>query len=522
MYDAARATNTNLQSVQEYYKSLSQIPGALDKNIGNVTALNATLSISKSVHRDAGEVIKDMSTAYNNLGITGETSLNFVARMSDLASKLKVNFNDLKTAIQGTIGSFKGIADANNEANDKMAIGIQQVYGQYVGALKETGMTGEHAATVVENMTKSISNMTLAQKAFLSQQTGGSGGLLGAVQIEKMLREGNYKEVFEKAKSMIQDQMGDIVTQEEALQDEGMATRFIEQRTKLMQNPILKNFVGGSESDATRVMEMFSKMDKGEIKEQDYKEIFSKTTQERITQGENYAAKTYNAVNDINTLLKQSKFIAQTSSVDLFERRFALGTGSENNRAEGADERTRVHQEYSKNISKIAADNALIQKPSGLVQQDMLSSLVKNTIPLVKSIFTSAGGIEDDMKNYYRSIYDKRGPEDQNLNKDQFIQNKMDFLKNLNSKEFQSAVISSLTTKQDTSAVAPTAISAVAIQGERGPASRQPQNVPEKIGLQQNSNQQVNVKVDVYCKSCNNKMEYTHTAATNTATNQQA
>ena len=74
------------------------------------------------------------------------------------------------------------------------------IMNDYVGALQNTGMTGQHAMEVVKGMTDSIAGMSVAQKAFLSSQTGGPGGLMGAFQIEKDLREGKIDKVFDKVR----------------------------------------------------------------------------------------------------------------------------------------------------------------------------------------------------------------------------------------------------------------------------------------------------------------------------------
>jgi hypothetical protein len=95
--------------------------------------------------------------------------------------------------------------------------------------------------------------MGLAQKAFLSAQTGGPGGLMGAFQIEKMLKEGDIEGVFKKVRDQMQKQLGPIVTLEDAASSPAAAAQLARQTAMLRSGPL--GAMARTDQDAYRILE---------------------------------------------------------------------------------------------------------------------------------------------------------------------------------------------------------------------------------------------------------------------------
>jgi hypothetical protein len=107
---------------------------------------------------------------------------------------------------------------------------------------------------MVSGIAGGIKDLDIAQKAFISAQTGGPGGLAGGYQIEMMMREGNMDQVFNMVQQTLKQQFGgSIVTLEEAAQNAGSAAQMVRQVAFLRQGP-LGNVVK-SDQEAYRLLE---------------------------------------------------------------------------------------------------------------------------------------------------------------------------------------------------------------------------------------------------------------------------
>lgn len=254
------ATKLSEKEIQEHYAALLKLPGAYQEvvRIGsdandNVSLLTATIQAAHGTHRSYNEILRDMATAYTNYGLKGEDALKFTVRMTEVANNNNVQFDILHNQLTTIASSFRGVADANGIANEKMADGAASIMNNLIPGLKATGATAEQSAEMITKMTSQIGNMNIAQKAFLSAQTGGPGGLMGAFQIDKMLREGDIEGVFKKVQDQMQRQLGSIVTLDEASKSPAAAAQLARQTAMLRQGPL--GAMVKSDQDAYRMLE---------------------------------------------------------------------------------------------------------------------------------------------------------------------------------------------------------------------------------------------------------------------------
>jgi hypothetical protein len=267
---ASRATLLSAEHVEKYYMELGKIPGAFESMIHvtetsgkTMNMLTAAIKLSQGTGRDFKEIVSDLTVAFKNYGLVGEDALKFSARMGEVANNLGVDLQTVTSNLTSAAGAFARFADVG-EKSARMAEGLAKATNEYVQALKATGMSGTHALDVMRGMEDAIAGMNIQQKAFLSAQTGGPGGLMGAFQIEKMMRDGDFTGVLTKMRDQMRQQLGNIVTLDEASSNQGAAAQLTRQ-IQIMKSGPLGSMVK-SDQDAYRMLEAMKGLDTGKIK----------------------------------------------------------------------------------------------------------------------------------------------------------------------------------------------------------------------------------------------------------------
>lgn len=261
---AAKATNLAKEDIVKYYSELGKIPGALEEQIkttqaagGTMDGLVARTRLAAATGRDFSAVTGDAANVLRTYNLRGSEALTFVARMTELNQKFKVEFVDVQGFMNTTAQTFRFIG---NEAE-----GSARMFNKLMTAFKETGLSAKASTDLIQGITNQIGNLNIAQKSFLSAQTGGPGGLVGGFQIEKMLRDGKIDEVFEKMRSQMTRQFGKIVSIDDAASSPQAAAQLVRQREMLKQGPL--GSFAKSDAEAQRILDAFSKGQKIDVKE---------------------------------------------------------------------------------------------------------------------------------------------------------------------------------------------------------------------------------------------------------------
>lgn len=299
--DTARATGTSATQVMSYYKALGEaIPGSIDKQVSATTEagttmgnLQAVMAMATGTGRSQQDVTESLTKAWEDYGMEGDAALQFTERMSDLSTHLGVNLSYTKDFIMGTADAFRTLSDHGNNAGD--------VLNEMFNSFRDTGLSAKQSTTMIEDITKSVGNLTVAQKAFLSAQTGGPGGLRGAFQIENMIRKGDIKGILDKEMQSLKKQFGGkIYTQEEAGQSDFAASQFLKQR-ELLKSGAMGGMVK-DDASATRLLEaMKSGMGGTAMKD------VTETLKDSITKGGDVQERSYSKLADIANLLEGIK-----------------------------------------------------------------------------------------------------------------------------------------------------------------------------------------------------------------------
>ena len=258
------ATGATAEEMESYYASLGKIPGVLeavvkgtDGSSKTTTMLTAAIQAAKGEGRTYEAVMNDVGDAFKNYGIKGEDALKFSAKMNEVTQNLGINFETTKSALEGAANTLSMYTNSGAAAS-RMTDGLAQVMSTYGQSLEATGLSGVKSAQVLGDLTSKFAGLSIAQKSFLSAQTGGPGGLMGSFKIDKMMRDGDTAGITEMVRKQMTKQFGHVVTLDEASKSEGAAKQMTRQMALLQQGPLGK--LANSPDEAERMLEgVFSK-----------------------------------------------------------------------------------------------------------------------------------------------------------------------------------------------------------------------------------------------------------------------
>jgi hypothetical protein len=364
--DANKDTNLGTQTLTGYWSTLGQIPNILNEmNVSlpgsskSLNILSASIQMATGSGRDYKGLIEDLKRSTIEFGLSTSQAFSFVAKISDLSNQLKAPLEDVRKNLMETATSFTKFADTG-EASAKQSAGIAEIMNRYGQALKNTGMTAQASLSLVSGMTKSITELTIAQKSFLSQQSGGPGGLRGAFSIENMLRKGETLKVFEMVRSQMKKQFGgNIVSLEEASKSEASATQLQKQILMLQQGPLAK--LAKNDQEAYRILEAFKDMDKGKAIP---KELSKNLAVEQIDRGKKVQELSKTPLSELKTTLENTMLTANIANLDTMQKMFTGRVGSINTNDTESQKQMRrslvattTETDKDSNIGKSAADD---------------------------------------------------------------------------------------------------------------------------------------------------------------------
>jgi len=384
----AKATNVPTEVVENYYSQLGSIPLALNsvvKSSGDTTKevsmLTATIQLATGSGRKYADVVDDLRSAFRNYNISGEDALQFTARISEISGKYGIELEDVRSALRSTSVDFRMFG---NEAE-----GASAILNQYVGALKNTGINGSVAVDIVKGMTSQLKDLTIAQKGFLSAQTGGPGGLMGAFQIEKELREGKLDKVFDRVRQTMSKQFGNIVSLEEASQSQNAAAQLTKQIMILRQGPLGQ--FAKSDQEAIRILESFKNVNSGK---QPATTLGKDIVTDTMEKGNQISDRSYTAIAKSNSILEEIRNNTSIMSLNAAQKGFTAAAPKL-----GVDENFDTLSEYRDNLKQFK-QNAGEKRTKENVD---LNSTDKTRVVAFDSLKNVAGVI-DDVKNFMPKV----------------------------------------------------------------------------------------------------------------------
>lgn len=257
----AASTGRMPEEVGKFAKSLALMPGALNDINTTTTIAGTKISMLEAAFRfadgtgqDTTTVFEDLAFAAEKIGLQGEDALQFLDRMKQASDATGLPMKDLREAIKASAEEFAMLGD-NTDASINLM-------GRLAPALRDVGVAPSQVNKIFRDLTSSMSNMSTAQKAFLSSSTGGASGLQGAFQIEQMMAEGKVDEVFSKMQQNLRSKFGGgpIVTREQASQSPEQASQY-QRQVMLMMSPAM----GGMAKDTSSAAKLIEAMSKGDL-----------------------------------------------------------------------------------------------------------------------------------------------------------------------------------------------------------------------------------------------------------------
>lgn len=334
--DVGSATNQPKEKINEYYGQLLKIPGALDSLIkgsedstSGTNMLLSTIQVAAGSGRNYSEIINDLTAAYKNYNLTGQDALEFSTRISEASQKLGLRLEDVKSYMHSVSEEFKYFGS--------QASGSAQMLNEYVEAFQKTGLSGTQAVSMVKDLTSSISKLTLEQKAFLSAQTGGPGGLMGAYQIENMLREDKLPELMDKIRQQLKSQLGTIVTTQEAAASPEAAAQLTRQVELIRQGP-MGALVGNDTQKIYRFLEVLATKEK----EDTTKSLGRDIVEDTARMGQQMMEKSMTPLSRMSSAITEMTNQAAVSNLTMKEQMLSARTGTQMSYDPNAEVRARM------------------------------------------------------------------------------------------------------------------------------------------------------------------------------------
>lgn len=349
--DIGKATGNSTSEIANYWGQLATaIPGAADTQITavdgsnkSVTGLVAAMRLASGAGQDFASVTNNLTTAWSAYGLEGKDALAFTAQIYEANDKLGLKLGTTQKFINDNVNSFRGITDHGNNAIN--------VLNNMYEAFRKTGLSADESTTIISKMTTGIKELTIGQKALLSAQSGGPGGLRGAIQIEQQIRSGDIEGVLRKAESALKKQFGGrVVTQEEAAQSDVAAATFVKQREMLKSGVF--GIKAADDNQATRILEAFRNGTSATVALKDKQSSLN----EIMNRGEKLQSEG-NTI--LNSIARNTEGLQLLNNATMFEaNQQYLGASERTGRPEFASENARLLRAAQENSLSRASDQA--------------------------------------------------------------------------------------------------------------------------------------------------------------------
>ena len=361
--DVATATGTSVAQTSSAYGELAKnIPNALTSQMTatnaageSMNALQAVMMTATGTSRSNTAVITDMTRAYQDFGASTEDALKWTAQMSDTANKLGINFDYVHQFAEGNADAFRLISNNAGDASNTLL--------RMSGAFTATGLSAAQSTQIIGGMTKGLANLTTGQKAYLSAQSGGPGGLRGAFQIDNMMRNGQQDEVMQMMENNLKKQLGGrIYTQDEAGQSDQAAQAY-ERQIKLMQSGVF----GGLVKDDATAARLSEAMKNGTNKVDALKQDPTQALSTAISRGDQLQGTTNTLLTRLVNIVERQSLIAGNQAL-----RGVQASIGNNSAAAGYLRNSRTEATNSANevLSQIRTNPTSVTNVKNLTDQD--------------------------------------------------------------------------------------------------------------------------------------------------------
>ncbi len=254
--DVSDRTGAAPDKIRELAQTMGAIPGRLqgmsqfaDSTGEKMDNLTAVIKISRGTFHDIDKVMEVVNNQFNKFGTSQDNALKIVSRMQSATEQLGLPLSNIKGFVDSAASSFKFLGD-----NSQSALTIM---GGLAPALKKSGLGPEAITELLSGVTDGIAKLDVAQRAFISSQAGGPGGLQGAAQIQLLQQQDRSDEILNMIKGGLSKQFGNrgAISLQEAAGDQGLAAQRQKQIAFLTQGPFGQLVQG--EQGASKLLDAF-------------------------------------------------------------------------------------------------------------------------------------------------------------------------------------------------------------------------------------------------------------------------
>ncbi len=199
MQNIQQATFSTDEAFKSWAGEMSALPGGLkaimeqsDGTVGGMNALQGAIQYATGAGLKQSDVMDLMAQGMHTYNMSAKDSLQYTARAGEILNTFKdkgLMIGDVNAALKGANETMKGFVFGPAANAATMTQNMSNAMEQYVGQLTAVGVPGAQAAAMFKDLTDKMHGLGVAQRAFLSQQTGGPGGLLGSFQMQKLMRD---------------------------------------------------------------------------------------------------------------------------------------------------------------------------------------------------------------------------------------------------------------------------------------------------------------------------------------------
>lgn len=258
-----------------------------------MNALTAVTRLAQGAGLDIGETFKNINKTIYETGMSYEGATGFATRFIDVSKDLHAQSSQVSAELMKTSNAFK-LWNTNGEQSVKMNQGLADSVKNYARALEAAGVPAANALEIASKQTMQMGQLNEAQESFISQQTGGAGGIKGALEYEELVKKDPVAAQKKMVQTMEQQIGGKAITREEALKT-GQEDKYMLERKLLMSGSL------GMKADTTQEAEdMLAAMAKGvEYKKTSAQDVKA-TAAGAIQKGKEQQELTMTAVKQVN------------------------------------------------------------------------------------------------------------------------------------------------------------------------------------------------------------------------------
>lgn len=331
MADSIQSTHKSDEELAKYTMSLLATPAGykamtdgIDLSGNHLGTLTSVIQTAQGAGMDIAKTFQSINTAVLETGMGYQDAEKYTFRLIDISKDLHAQQSDVAAALSKTSNTFKLYTTTGQDAT-KMQQGLADTVKSYAQSLQSVGVPAQAALEMASKQTMQMAALSDAQESFISQITGGSGGLKGSFEFE-MLREKDPKAAFAKMEQAAKSVAGGkFITKEEAVRT-GQEDQYEKQRQILTSGNF--GLKAGSQAEADRMSDQIAKGQSFSALSDAQKE---KSITDTMAKGEKQEQLAYTGVKEMNITAQIVQLNAMNTNLGTTEKAFSARVGEVSN-----------------------------------------------------------------------------------------------------------------------------------------------------------------------------------------------